>query len=113
MHKRCTGLKGRLSDMPNFKSNKCLQLLERNDAPNIKLGNVEYETVDDFCYLGDMLRINGGAEASSITQVRIGWKKFRELLPPLTSSVFLHKLKRKICEACAKNAMLYCRKTGL
>ena len=49
--------------------------------------------------LGDMLSAGGGAEASSITQVRIGWKKFRELLPLLTSRVFSHKMKGNIYKA--------------
>ena len=60
-----------------------------------------------LCYLGDMLSAGGGAEASSINQVKTGWKKFRELLPLLTSRVFLYKLKGNIYKACVRSAMLY------
>ena len=35
---------------------------------------------DQFCYLSDMLRAHGGTEASSISGIKSGWKKFRELL---------------------------------
>ena len=57
MHKRCSDLKGRLSDIHNFKWNKCLQPPETNDPHTVKLGNVEYEIVDQFCYFGDILRV--------------------------------------------------------
>ena len=46
------------------------------------------------------------AEASSMTRVRTG-ENFRELLPPLTSTVFSHKSKGKTYEAGVRSAMLY------
>ena len=40
--------------------------------------------------VGDMLDVGGGAESSTITRVRSGWKKFRELLPlPTTKATSL------------------------
>ena len=39
-----------------------------------------------------MLSAGGGAEASSITRIRTGWKKFRELLQLMTLRVFSHKM---------------------
>ena len=50
-----------LSKIPGFKCNKCLQMPERNHICKIKLGNVEYETVDQFCHFSGML-INSGGE---------------------------------------------------
>jgi len=38
-----------------------------------------------FCYLGDMLSIDGDADAAVETRIRIGWKKFRQLVPLLTN----------------------------
>lgn len=64
MYKRCNSLKERLSDIPNFKHNKCLQQPERNDTHKIKFGNVEFETVNQSCCLRDMVRVKDGAEAS-------------------------------------------------
>ena len=58
-----------------------------------------------------MLSACGGAEASSISRIRSGWKKFRELLPLLTSRVFLHKMKGKLYSACVRSVMLYGSKT--
>ena len=82
-----------------------------NEAHKIKLDNVEYERVNRFCYLGDMFSPSSEAEASSITWVSTGWKKFRELLPLLTSRVFSHKMKGNIYKACVRSAMLYGRET--
>ena len=73
----------------------------------VELDGVQYEVVDKFCYLGDMLSARGGAEASTITRIRSGWKKFRELLPLLTGRVFSHKTKGRLYSACVRSVMLY------
>ena len=68
VHKRCSGLKGRLTIAPSFKCYSCLHLPKNgNEAHKIKLDNVEYERVNRFCYLGDMFSPSSEAEASSIT----------------------------------------------
>jgi len=43
------------------------------------------ELVDKFCYLGDMLSVDGDADAAVEARIRIGWKKFRQLVPLLTN----------------------------
>jgi len=35
------------------------------------------ELVDKFCYLGDMLSVDGDADAAVEARIRIGWNKFR------------------------------------
>ena len=72
MVKRCSGVKARLVDTPDFKCNKHLQPPERNHTYKIKLGNVKYKIVYHFCYLGDMLSADCGAEVNSTTRVRTG-----------------------------------------
>ena len=42
------------------------------------------ELVDKFCYLGDMLSVDGDADAAVEARIRIGWNKFRLLVPLLT-----------------------------
>ena len=42
------------------------------------------EVVDKFCYLGDMLSVDGDANAAVEARIRIGWNKFRQLVPLLT-----------------------------
>ena len=39
----------------------------------------EYEIVDKFCYLSDMLSQEGGCEHAILKRVQTGWLKFREL----------------------------------
>jgi len=41
--------------------------------------------VDKFCYLDDMLSVDGDADAAVEARIRIGWNKFRHLLPLLTN----------------------------
>ena len=41
--------------------------------------------MDKFCYLGDMLSVDGDADAAVEARIRIGWNKFRQLVPLLTS----------------------------
>ena len=42
------------------------------------------EVVDKFCYLGDMLSVDGDADAAVEARIRIGLNKFRQLVPLFT-----------------------------
>jgi len=46
------------------------------------------EVVDKFCYLGDMLSVDGDADAAVEARIRIGWNKFRQLVPLLTNRIY-------------------------
>ena len=54
-----------------------------------------------------MLGAGGGAETSTVARIRSGWKKFRELLPLLTSRVISHKVKGRLYNACVRSVILY------
>ena len=69
--------------------------------------NVDFEFVDSFCYLGDMISAGGGAELSSRMRVRCAWSKFRELSPILTSKGASLSIKGKIYKACVQSVMVY------
>ena len=45
--------------------------------------SAKLELVDKFCYLGDMLSVDGDADAAVEARSRIGWNKFRQLVPLL------------------------------
>ena len=47
--------------------------------------SAKLELVDKFCYLGDMLSVDGGADTAVEARIRIGWNKFRQLVPLLTN----------------------------
>jgi len=38
------------------------------------------ELVEKFCYLGDILSVDGDADAAVEARTRIGWNKFRQLV---------------------------------
>jgi len=42
--------------------------------------------VDKFCCLGDMLSVDGDADAAVEARIRSGWNKFRQLVPLLINS---------------------------
>ena len=46
------------------------------------------EVVDKFCYLGDMSSVDGDADAAVEARIQIGWNKFKQLVPLLTSRVY-------------------------
>ena len=47
--------------------------------------SAKLELVDKFCYLGDMLTVDRDAEAAMEARIRIGWNKFRQLVPLLSN----------------------------
>ena len=51
----------------------------------VQVGPDKLEMFAPFCYLGDMLSAGGGCEIRVTIHVKTAWKKFRELLPVLTS----------------------------
>ena len=48
--------------------------------------NANLELVDKFCYLGDMLSLDGDADAAVENRIRIGWNKFRQFVLLLTTT---------------------------
>jgi len=72
--------------------------------------SAKLELVDKFCYLGDMLSVDGDANAAVEARIRIGWNKFRQLVPLLTNKDVSGRPKRtwtevveKDCQACKLN----------
>ena len=112
VHRRCSKVKGKLASKINFQCSKCSEPQVAIDTKNDKKGlvldqNVEFESVDRFCYLGDMISAGGGAELSSRMRVRCAWSKFRELSPILTSRGASLSIKGKIYKACVQSVMVY------
>ena len=87
VHKKCSGLQ-RLTPNPDYRCVRCMGNALPNDGrpqSEVQVGPDKLEVVDVFCYLGDMLSAGGGCEITVTTRVKTAWKKFRELLPVLTS----------------------------
>jgi len=48
--------------------------------------NAKLELVDKFCYLGDILSVDGDADAAVENIIRIGWNKLRQLVSLLLTN---------------------------
>jgi len=48
-------------------------------------GDANLELVDKFCYLGDIMSLDGDADAAVENTIRTGWNKFRQMVPLLTN----------------------------
>ena len=62
---------------------------------------------DNFCYLGDMLGAGGGCTQAVIARCGVAWRKFRKLLPVLTSRHLLFKVKGMMYNSCVRAVMLH------
>ena len=68
---------------------------------------VKLELVDKFCYLGDMLSVDGDADAAVEARIRIGWNTFRQLVPLLTSKDVSLIMRGRLYSSCVRNSMLH------
>ena len=69
-----------------FRCRRCDGTIQEVDlAEDLMVDGETYECVKSFCYLGDTLDGDGGADLAATARIRNGWMKFRELLPFLTS----------------------------
>ena len=65
------------------------------------------ELVDKFCYLGDKLSVDGDADAAVEARIRIGWNKFRQLVPLLTNNDVSLIMRGKLYSSCVRSSMLH------
>jgi hypothetical protein len=116
VHGKCSKVKGSLQKaIATFVCSRCVNSALTAAAPNNAAGNGNWnigngdiiERVGKFCYLGDMINADGGADSAVVARVRSAWKKFRELLPILTHKGTSLKLKGKIYESCVRSCMIY------
>ena len=63
--------------------------------------------MDKFCYLGDMLSVEGDADAAVEARIRVGWNKFRHLVPLLTNKDISLFRRGKLYSSCVQSSMLH------
>ena len=76
----------------------------------VQVGPDKLEVVA-LCYLGDMLSAGGGCEITVTTSVKTAWKKFRELLPVLTSCHLSYKTRGRVYSSCVRSDILHASET--
>jgi len=63
--------------------------------------------VDKFCYLDDMLSVDGDADASVETRIQIGWNKFRQVIPLLTNKDILLIVRERLYSSYLRSSVLH------
>jgi len=83
VHKKCSGIKGSMLKVAkSFICTGCLNPVTSAGRTSVDIGtSAKLELVDKFCYLGDMLSVDGDDDAAVEARIRIGWNKFRQLVP--------------------------------
>ena len=82
-----SGIKSSMSKVAkSFICRGCLNPVTSAGHTSVDIGaSAKFQLVDKFCYLGDMLSVDGDANAAVEARIRIGWNKFRQLVPLLTN----------------------------
>ena len=80
----------------------------RNVVDSVDIGaSAKLELVYKFCYLGDMLSVDGDADAAVEARIRIGWNKFRQLVPLLTNKDVYLIMRGRLYSSCVRSSMLH------
>jgi len=69
--------------------------------------NINPELVDRFCYLGDMLSVDGDADAAVENRIRIRWNKFRQLVLLLTNKDISLIVRGRLYSSSVQSSMLH------
>ena len=109
IHRRCSGIQGRIRPDPNFKCKTCrgTNVAATQVIQEVILGGQSLEIVKNFCYLGDMVGQAGGCSDAVSTRVRSAWGKFRDLLPILTNRGIALKTRGHVYNAAVRSVLLY------
>ena len=113
VHKKCSWLQ-RLTQNHDYSCARCMgnaRPVAGRPQNEVQVGPDKLEVVASYCYLGDMLSAGGGFEKTVTTRVKTAWKKFRELLPVLTSHHLSYKIRGHVYRSCVRSTMLHASET--
>jgi len=81
----------------------CLNPVTNAGCTSVDTGaSAKLDLVDKFCYLGDMLSVDGDAVEA---RIRIGWNKFRQLIPLLTNKDISLIMRGRWYSSCVQSSM--------
>ena len=81
------------------------EMPQRGYSKTIVLAVKIYDCIHE--YLGDMLSVNGDADAAVEARIRIGWNKFRQLVPLLTNKDVSLIMRGRLYSSCVRSSMLH------
>ena len=103
----CRGHLSRVAD--GFMCRRCDGTIQEADlAEDLMVDGETYECVKSFCYLGDTLDGDGGADLAATARIRNGWMKFRDLfaISDIQSSPVGDE-RSSVCQLCQKQHDLW------
>ena len=110
MHKKCSGLKRLTKDLDYRCTGNCTpigrQTIEGSPSRTWQAGGGSF-----LFYLGEMFSAAGGCELSTTTRVKTAWKKFKKLLPVLSSRHLSFRTRERLYSSCVWSAMLHASET--
>ena len=94
--------------MRSFICRRCSNPVISTGHTSVDVGaRANLEVVDKFCYLSDMLSVDGDADVAVEARIRIGWNKFRHLVPLLTSRDISLIRRGRLYSSCVRSSMLH------
>ena len=114
VHKKCRLTVKGLTKDPDYRCTLCrgtARPLDGRPQKEVQDRPDKLEVVASFCYLGDMLSAAGGCELSTTTCVKTAWKKFKDLLPVLSSHHLSFKTCDRVYSSCVRSTMLHASET--
>jgi len=91
----------------SFICSGCLNPVTCASRTSVDIGaSAKLDLVDKFCYLGDMLSVDGDADAAVEARIRIVWNKFRQLVPMLTNKD-VSLIMRRLYSGCVRSSMFH------
>jgi len=110
VHRKC-GIKGSMYKvMKTFVCRGCMNPVTSTGSRSVDIG--VSANLDKFCYLGDMLSVDGDGDAAVETRIRIGLNKFRQLIPLLTNNDISLIVRGRLYSSCVRNSMLHGSEKG-
>ena len=88
VHKKCSGVRGRLAEDPDYVCPRCCDQsrpIDNRPATQADVDGTLLDVESNFCYLGDILCAGVGCNLAIVTRCSTAWGKFKRLLPILTS----------------------------
>jgi len=98
--------------MKSFVCGGCSNPVISTGCTRVDIGaSAKLEVVIKFCYLYDMLSVDGDADAAVEARIRVGWNKLWQLVPLLTNSDISLNRRRKLYSSCVRKSMLHGNET--
>ena len=110
VHKRCSGIRGKLSEDPEYVCPRCLGMarpIDGRTATGVSVNDCLLDVESEFCYIGDVLSAGGGCTQAIIARSRTAWGKFSKLRPILTSSHLSPQFRGRMYNSVVRSAFLH------